>query len=118
MSGLFADDGIRPELDLSSRIEALKSALVFGDAAQAVGLQGSSEHGWNCPTCLSGLSLKERRDHKGARCSVCGTGFDALKVVMTVERLGFPAAVTFLEDLASSEAETPDLFGGDHDECD
>lgn len=114
MSGLL---GHGRELDLVTRIGAVKAALVIGEVASALGLKGVSRDGWECAACGSLGTVRERPDHKGARCQMaaCGKGYDALGMVMTARGLSAAGAVTFLERViaerdAKGAEKAPGLF--------
>ncbi len=99
----------------AARAEAVKDRLAFGDLAMALGLSGSSRAGWHCPACGSPEALKERADRRGARCTACAEGFDALKLKHFMVPEAFGASVAWLEkiaDEAERAASGTDLFGG------
>lgn len=95
--------------------EALNEGMVFGEAASFAGLNGSSPSGWDCPACDTVSALKEAHAHKGARCEMCGTGFDMIGVVMTSRSLSARAtAIALVDHMQARDArciETADLFG-------
>ncbi len=100
-------------------VDAVKAQLVIGEVAQALSLKGCSRGGWECPACQSLGTLKERADHKGARCSnaACASGFDAPGLVMTARGLSARGALVFLERVIAERAagaaasDAPSLFG-------
>jgi len=118
MSAPFTDD-------LSARISAAKAALVFGDVAVALGLKGSSRTGWECAACGGDATVRERPDHKGARCRLadCSKGFDLVGLVMSARGVGARAAVAFLERVvaelaAKGCAKAPGLFDSQQGDAD
>lgn len=105
--------------DFASDMARAKAQLTFGEVAQALGLKGSSREHWECPACGMLHALRERPDHKGARCSnpACAKGCDAPGLVMTARGIGARAALVFLEriiaerDAARAGRGAPSLFG-------
>lgn len=104
--------------DLRARLAAIGRALVFGEAAMAAGLKGSSRTGWTCPACRAENALAERADHLGARCTAegCRKGFDLAGVVMTARGLSVTQAATLLERVIAEKSahgneKAPGLFG-------
>ncbi|MBK8197009.1 MAG: hypothetical protein IPK75_01475 [Acidobacteria bacterium] len=104
--------------DLRARLGAIGRQLVFGEAAMAAGLKGSSRAGWTCPACQTEGALAERSDHQGARCTAagCRKGFDLAGVVMTARGLSVVQAMTLLERVIAEKAargndKAPGLFG-------
>lgn len=97
---------------ISAITNDMKAAYTFGDAATLAGLGGSSGEGWDCPCCSSHRTLKERRDHKGAKCTVCATGFDVIEVVMRGHALSFLDALSKMQEAlaALKDNKTGDLF--------
>lgn len=105
-------------LDFSARVARVQRVLAFGDVAWKVAI-GSSRYGWSCPCCGGRSSVRERLDHKGARCRSCGEGFDVLKFALRFLGKSDGETLTWLEALADAKEEkaakarsTPDLFGG------
>lgn len=87
----------RDGLDFSATIVRLKNALTFGDVASGLGLSGASRHGWDCPRCGGERTVRERPDHRGARCKACDKGYDVLGLVMEAEDLGARAGARRLQ---------------------
>jgi hypothetical protein len=107
--------------DLRARLAAIGRQLVFGEAAVAAGLKGSSRTGWTCPACNAESALRERDDHQGARCTVpdCRSGFDLPGVIMRARGLSVVQAATLLERLIAEKSahgndKAPGLFGEEH----
>lgn len=103
--------------DLRSRLEAIGARLVFGEAAAALNLKGSSRGGWECPNCHTEASVRERSDGRGARCGMedCLKGYDLAGLVMTARGLSALQAAAFLErvveeKLAAGNPKAPGLF--------
>lgn len=111
MAGLFQ----RCDGETQAAARVVKTRLLFGEAAHALGLNGSSRVGWSCPHCHAPEgSVKETGDHKGGRCRACGEGFDVIALVRAREGVGFARAVAWCEDLVEQLADrdgTGDLFG-------
>lgn len=112
--------GARPILvDLRTRLDAAKAQLVFGEAAVALGLKGSSRDGWACPHCHTEGAVRERTGGQGARCTMkgCDKGYDIAGLVMTARGISALQAATFLErvveeKLARGNPKAPGLFEG------
>lgn len=101
--------------DFEVRLRAVKEALVFGEAAAAAGVQGSSRAGWDCPACRAPNAVREREDHRGGRCGACSKGYDTVGIVMTAQALSAYRALAFLERFLSERVakggtEAPGLF--------
>lgn len=108
---------VRRSSDVAARCRRVKQALDFGDVAAALGLGGSSRHGWDCPVCCTETTVQERRrDRQGGRCTVCGKGYDILGLVMAAEGCEFLAGLerleTILDERDAAGAPPADLFGG------
>ncbi len=106
MSDLFGTD--KPS-DSSERKEALKAKLTFGEVASALGLSGSTPHGWDCPACGAEQSIREGSHHRGGRCQDCETGFDIIGLIQEMEDTSFTKALDrlegILEDLSQPQSE-------------
>ncbi|MDP1555788.1 MAG: hypothetical protein Q8L84_10025 [Hyphomonas sp.] len=106
-------------VSLRARLDAIRAKLVFGEAAVAAGLKGSSRSGWECPNCRTEGSVRERSDRQGGRCSMhdCRKGYDLAGLVMSARGLSALQAATFLERVieekqAAGNPKAPGLFAG------
>lgn len=106
-------------IDLRARFDAVKSRLVFGEVAVALGLKGSSRDGWTCPACHTEGAVRERTGGQGARCTMkdCGKGYDLAGLVMTARGISALQSATYLErvveeKLARGNPKAPGLFEG------
>lgn len=90
-------------LPFSMQIEALKGDLCFGEAAQALGVRGSSGRGWQCGVCHAPEAVQERVDGQGGRCRACGKGYDVLTLAQAVLRCAPRAGFVALERILSEK---------------
>ncbi len=96
MSDLF---GSSSPNDYEARRDTLKDKLSFGDVATALGLSGSTPHGWDCPACCGEQTLREGSHNKGGKCKSCDAGFDIISLIQTMENVSFASALDRLESI-------------------
>lgn len=99
MSDLF---GEASPSDLEERRDTLKSALTFGDVASALGIAGSTRHGWDCVACGARGTMRENSLNKGARCQACDEGADIISIVRAIEVCSYPKALDWLEAILAN----------------